>query len=84
MLLYLPPNAPSKIQPCDAGLVQNFKAYYRHRFNSLLLDWFEKKIDEHGKTTVLEGIRLAIQACTSDVSPETIINCLYRCKLCYE
>jgi hypothetical protein len=36
-VLYLPPNMTSKIQPCDAGIIRNFKAYHRHRFNRLLL-----------------------------------------------
>jgi hypothetical protein len=36
-ILYLPPNMTSKIQPCDAGIIRNFKAYYRRRFNYTLL-----------------------------------------------
>jgi hypothetical protein len=36
-VFYLPPNATSKIQPCDAGIICSFKAYYRCRFNRLLL-----------------------------------------------
>jgi hypothetical protein len=35
----------SKIQPCDAGIIRNFKAYYRRRFNRLLLQRFEDDID---------------------------------------
>jgi len=37
IVFYLPPNATSKIQPCDAGIIRSFKAYYHHRFNRLLL-----------------------------------------------
>ncbi len=44
-VLYLPPNMTSKIQPCDAGIIRNFKAYYRRRFNRLLLQRFEDDID---------------------------------------
>jgi len=36
-VLYLPPNMTSKIQPCDVGIIRNFKAYYHRRFNCLLL-----------------------------------------------
>jgi hypothetical protein len=36
-VLYLPPNMTSKIQPCDADIICNFRAYYRRRFNHLLL-----------------------------------------------
>ena len=40
-LLYLPPNTTSKIQPCDAGIIRNFKVYYRKRFNEHLLAQLE-------------------------------------------
>jgi hypothetical protein len=36
-VFYLPPNATSKIQPCNARIIRNFKAYYRCHFNRLLL-----------------------------------------------
>jgi hypothetical protein len=36
-VFYLPPNTTSKIQPCDAGIIRSFKAYYRHCFNHLLI-----------------------------------------------
>jgi len=36
-ILYLPPNMTSKIQPCDAGIIRNFKAYYLRCFNRALL-----------------------------------------------
>lgn len=81
MLLYLPLNATSKIQPSDAGIIRNFKVYYRRRSISLLLDCHEKNIDELEKITVLEGIRLAMQARKSVACPEIIIICLHHCKI---
>jgi hypothetical protein len=36
-ILYLPLNMTSKIQPCDVGIIRNFKAYYRCCFNRALL-----------------------------------------------
>ena len=27
---YIPSNIPSHIQPCDAGIIRNFKAHYRN------------------------------------------------------
>jgi hypothetical protein len=34
-VFYLPPNATSKIQPCDAGIIHSLKTYYCRRFNRL-------------------------------------------------
>jgi hypothetical protein len=36
-VFYLPLNTTSKIQPCNAGIIWSFKAYYRRRFNRLLI-----------------------------------------------
>jgi hypothetical protein len=36
-LFYLPPNTTLKIQPCDAKIIRSLKAYYRGRFNRLLI-----------------------------------------------
>jgi hypothetical protein len=35
----------SKIQPCDVGIICNFKAYYRRRFNYFLLQRLEDDVD---------------------------------------
>lgn len=40
-LLYLPANTTSKLQPLDAGIIRNFKLYYRRRFNRFILDRLE-------------------------------------------
>jgi len=44
-VLYLPPNMMSKIQPCDADIIRNFKAYYRRHFNRLLLQRLKDGVD---------------------------------------
>jgi len=36
-VFYLPSNTTLKIQPCDAGIIRSFKAYYRRRFNRLFI-----------------------------------------------
>jgi hypothetical protein len=41
-LFYLPPNMTLAVQPCNAGIIRTFKAYYRKRFNNLFLDGYEK------------------------------------------
>ncbi len=50
----------SKIQPCDAGIIRNFKAYYRRHFNCLLLQRLEDDVDQTKKIVVMQAIGLAI------------------------
>jgi hypothetical protein len=73
-VFYLPPNATSKIQPCDAGIIRNFKAYYRHRFNRLLLQRLEDNVIDPEKIDILYTIQMVVQAWTYEVKPETIFN----------
>jgi len=55
-ILYLPPNMTSKIQPCDAGIIRNFKAYYCHRFNRAFLQRIEDKVPEPENVNILGAI----------------------------
>jgi hypothetical protein len=61
-IFYLPPNMTSAVQPCDAGIICTFKAYYRMRFNNLLLDGYENNIDNLEKISILDAFRLAVPA----------------------
>lgn len=74
-VLYLPPNSTSKIQPSDAGIIRNLKAYYRRRFNSLLLNNLEENVTEPEKISVLDTICMAVAVWSLDVKQETIKNC---------
>ena len=80
-LLNLPPNATSKIPPCDAGNIRSFKAYYRRRFKRQLLDHLKKNQPDSAKINFLEAIHMAHAACTRNVQPECIRNCFTHCKL---
>ncbi len=71
-VLYLPPNMTSKIQPSDAGIIRNFKAYYRHRFNRLVLQCLEDDVDQAEKIDVLQAIRLDVPVWATDVKIATI------------
>jgi hypothetical protein len=55
-IFYLPPNMTSKIQPCDAGIIRNFKAYYRRHFNHALFQRIEDKVPEPEKVDILGAI----------------------------
>ncbi len=74
-VLYLPPNMTSKIQPCDACIIRNFKAYYRRRSNCLLLQPLEDGVDQAEKIDVLQAIRLVVLVWATDVKIVTIQNC---------
>jgi hypothetical protein len=80
-VFYLPLNMTSAVQLCDAGIIHTFKAYYRKRFNNLLLDGYENNIDNPKKISILDAFRLAVLAWVEDVSPTTITNCFRHCKI---
>jgi hypothetical protein len=50
-VFYLPPNATSKIQPCNARIIHSFKAYYRRRFNRLFLHAWRTMLPTLRKST---------------------------------
>jgi hypothetical protein len=60
IIFYLPLNATSKIQPCDVGIIRSFKAYYRRRFNRLLLQRLEDNVADLEKIDILCAIQMAV------------------------
>jgi hypothetical protein len=80
-VFYLSPNMTSAVQPCDARIIRTFKAYYRKRFNNLLLDGYKNNINNPEKINILDAFRLAVPAWVEDVSPATITNCFHHCKI---
>ncbi|OAE18883.1 hypothetical protein AXG93_3022s1070 [Marchantia polymorpha subsp. ruderalis] len=79
---YLSSNTTSKIQPCDAGIIWNLKAYYHRRFNEKILMSLDSNISYPEKIDILEGYQMAVAAWTLDVKPETISNCFHHCQIC--
>ena len=72
-IIFLPPNTTSYIQPCDAGIIRNFKANYRN----VLIQRMIQDLDlgkEIKKTNIKEAIDMLSDAWDS-VKQETIINC---------
>jgi hypothetical protein len=80
-VFYLPPNTTSKIQPCDAGIIRSLKAYYRRRFNRLLIQRLQDKVADPEKIDVLEAMHIAVAAWNMDVKLETIRNCFCHCRI---
>ncbi len=79
-LLYLSPNITSKIQPCDAGIIRTFKAYYRCRFNNQLLSRIKSSVVDPEKINLLDGIQNVITAWKQDFQSTTIKNCFQHCQ----
>jgi hypothetical protein len=71
----------SKIQPCDVGIIRNFKAYYRHRFNYVLLQRIEDKVPESKKVDSLGAIQFVVPAWNYEVNPTVIANCFLHYKI---
>jgi hypothetical protein len=65
----------SKIQPCDVGIIRNFKAYYRRRFNCLLLQRLKDSVDQAKIIDIHQAIRLIVPVWATDVKIATIQNC---------
>jgi hypothetical protein len=80
-VFYLSPNMTSAVQPCNVGIIRTFKAYYKKRFNNLLLDGYENNIDNPKKISILDAFRLTVLAWVEDVSPTIIANCFRHCKI---
>jgi hypothetical protein len=81
IVFYLPPNVTSKIQPCDAGIIRSFKAYYHRCFNRLFLQCLEDNVTDLEKIDILCAIQMVVQTWTYEVKPETIFNCFRQCKI---
>jgi hypothetical protein len=71
----------SKIQPCDADIIRNFKAYYRRRFNRALLQRVEDKVPEPEKVDILGAIQFVVPTWNYEVKPTMIANCFLHCKI---
>ena len=76
-LVFLPPNTTSKLQPCDAGIIQNLKQLYRKRMmRSILMNMEDCKTATElaKKITVLDAI-LWLRYAWDMVSNTTIQKC---------
>ena len=79
----LPKNTTSRLQPLDAGIIQNFKVKYRKR----LVKYVLARINEYSSATqiikdvnILMAIRWAQEA-WKEVTETTIKNCFEKCEI---
>ena len=82
-LVFLPPNTTSKLQPCDAGIIQNLKQLYRKRMmRSILMNMEDCKTATElaKKITVLDAI-LWLRYAWDMVSYTPIQKCFKKCSI---
>lgn len=80
-LVFLPPNTTSKLQPCDAGIIQTVKIHYRKKLLRHILSKMDEcsTATEISKTvTVLDAI-LWIKSVWDALSSYTIERCFAKC-----
>jgi hypothetical protein len=73
-LEFFEPNLTAFVQPCDAGIIQCFKALYRRSLCSRALDLDDAGEREIYKINLLEAMTMAKTA-WDKVSSETIEHC---------
>ena len=79
-IVYLPPNATSKLQPLDLGIIKTFKTYYR----KFLMRYIITKVEECTSAAevvksvnILQAIRWIAEAWKS-IDPATIKKCFRK------
>ena len=80
-LIFLPPNCTSRLQPCDAGIIQNVKMHYRKmllRHVLFCMDEATCATDLSKKVNILDAI-LWLKSAWDDVQPMTIQKCFAKC-----
>lgn len=80
VICWLPPNSTSKYQPLDQGIIRAWKAHYRKRWLTYMVDQFEAGKNPLRTTNVLKAIRWSIQAWQA-ISEATIANCWHHSTL---
>lgn len=76
-LVFLPPNTTSCLQPMDAGVIKNFKHFYRKKLVSKMISFYDNGGGDKFKINVLDAIRM-IDSAWTNVKPETIQNCFIK------
>ena len=76
-LCYLPKNTTPFLQPLDGGIIRMFKAGYRRRFATCLVEQFDCTGEAPLDIDILQSIRL-ISAAWDDIPPHVIFHCWQR------
>ena len=74
-LFFLPPNTTSRLQPCDQGIIKNFKTIYRKQVLRKFISFDETgSTDAHLKMSLLDALVMSA-ASWHDVTDATVQNC---------
>ena len=75
-LFFLPPNTTSCLQPCDQGIIKNFKTIYRKQVLRKFISSFDEtgSTDAHLKMSLLDALVMSA-ASWHDVTEATVQNC---------
>ena len=78
LIVFLPPNTTSKVQPLDAGIIAAFKQHYRAHLLRWYLNEYEQAAQDVNLSKLMPGVRQAILwsvASMEQISDQTIRNC---------
>lgn len=80
--VFLPPNTTSKLQPCDAGIIQTVKLHYRKRFLRHVISEME---EAETATELCKSVTIRDAICWLDIAwneglkESTIMKCFRKC-----
>ena len=74
-LLYLPPNATCKLQPCDQGVIQNLKVHFRKLLLTKAIRHIEAGADTADFQITLLGALSDLKLAWDMVTASTVKNC---------
>jgi hypothetical protein len=82
-IVMLPPNTTSRLQPCDAGVIQTVKLHYRKCLLRHILYKMEENSTATGpdlaKSVTLMDAILWVKKALFLLKPSTIVSCFSKC-----
>ena len=81
-LVFLPKNTTSQLQPCDAGIIRNFKVKYRKQLLKHLISRID---DEKAASEFIQGVDLLqcmrwVNQAFEQITKDTIKHCFEKCR----
>ena len=76
-LAFLPANTTSKLQPCDQGIINNLKVFYRKKIIQELLSHIDSGSTEPFQLTLYDALKM-LASSWRQVKTSTIANCFHK------